>query len=351
MQFKSISDWKNHINCFDFGPPLSSVGTSIYFQSQLHGNETMGTLVLSNLISFLNNLEKGSIKESIRIVPRANPFSWNTYQYTRNGLFDTTSGDNWNRIFDWNAYQDKAKKILNENKSISKENLFQKLRNLSIKQQNTSCLKDFISNKLFELSIGYNFIVDVHTPENGIEHLYCSSYADVFPKFEVPYIVEYGMPTLNTFDEAHNKFNKVFFQFKKTQNYNAVTLEIDSNIPAEKKTIDQWTERIIKQLIDFKIIENNKIHTDKTATNNNRFIGNMINFNSHISGIQFHHFKLGETISSGDKIFEIRPFSNSIENEVVYSDSDCIPLCLRKHNIVNSGNWIVRALKVNRTEK
>ena len=346
LHLDSIKEWKNHIKNYDFGPKLASDKPSIYFQSQIHGNETLGTLVLSNLISFLKNLKPHSILSPIRIVHRVNPFSWYNYLFSKNGLYDPNSGNNWNRIFNWEIYAKELTVLLNRNDHKNEHKILSKLIKLAIENQNTDLLTEYISSRLFELSFGYKYIVDLHTPENGIEHLYCSKFNKNLPSFQIPYVIEYGSPTSKVFDEAHMKLVERFLSYPILNGNLAVTIELDSNVPASEDIIEKWTNRIIVQLIDLNILDL-PYHHHKTNDKSKRiYIGKMIDYRSHISGIQYHYFKLGEKLSYGDKVFGIKPFLHEDKNEIVKSVCECIPLCLRKHTIVSAGNWVVRALQI-----
>lgn len=312
------------IKPYDFGSNKDG-NPSIYLHSQIHGNETLSTLVLCNLIKRLKSINKSFFKGFIRIVPRVNPFAWENYLYAKNGVFSPVTGINWNRIFAWDfkkKYQDK-----NENIQTIKE--YAKKRSICLS------IVDSLKYYLLYLSIGFDFIIDVHSPENGIPHLYCQKYTDNLPLFNINYIIEYNDNYQNTFDDAHTRLSK-YFEFAK--NSTAITLELDSNVPASKNLVDYWTDIFLEQFIELGIIN---ISSSKKIERKNTQIGKVQDFETPFSGIQTHYFSLGNLVKKDSVLFSVLNFD--LENEyIAKATNDCVPICLRKASIVHSGGWVVR---------
>lgn len=319
------------IKHYDFGKKLSDNNPSIYLQSQLHGNETFSTLVLYSLINHLSSIDKSSFLGSVRVVPRANPFSWNSYLYSRNGVFNPTTGVNWNRIFSWNLETDFPKK----------ETSISTLRQSVIKKiSNETSIINSLKYYLLSLSIGYNYIIDVHTPENGIPHLYCSKFTSNTPTFDIKYVIEYKDEHIDTFDDAHKRIIQYFYKLK---NNTAISIELDSNVPATQTLVKKWTTALMDELSKIGIVKND--HENKSIKQCNVTIGKIKDYQTQVSGIQNHFFSLGDVVTETSPLFSILPFD--LKSEIIIkAESNCIPLCLRKDTIVYPGAWVVRALEI-----
>lgn len=78
----------------------SRAGKKVYLQSNLHGGELAGNIVLYRLIEWLKTLQPNQLVGEIWIVPVCNPVGVNvrSHHYA-SGRFDAYSGSNWNRIF------------------------------------------------------------------------------------------------------------------------------------------------------------------------------------------------------------------------------------------------------------
>ncbi len=326
-----MNNYLKLIRPYDFGRKLSKNAPSIYLQSQIHGNETLSTLVLHNLINRLSLLESSSFSGAIRIVPRANPFAWNSYLYSRHGVFNLTTGENWNRIFDWDCVAKFPKKNTAPSTLISYLN--QKISS----ENNTTKLLQYY---LLSLSIGYNHIVDVHTPENGIPHLYCPIMTDKIPTFDIKYVIEYQKEVINTFDDAHNRINQYYDKLNKN---NAITIELDSNIPASQELVENWTKIFMNEFKKIGVIKNDL--NSKAIIQDDIKIGKVRDFQTPVSGIQKHFFNLGKVVPNNSPLFSILPFD--LKNEIIIkTTSDCIPICLRKDTIVHPGAWVVRVFDI-----
>lgn len=328
---KLMNTYLRKIKHYDFGIKLNEVDPSIYLQSQIHGNETLSTLVLHNLINRLSELDTTLFRGAIRIVPRANPFSWDSYLHSRQGVFNITTGENWNRIFDWDCVSKYPKKDT-EPSTLTKLLAQQ----ISIEKNTTKLLQYY----LLSLSIGYNHIVDVHTPENGIPHLYCYRLLNNIPTFGINYVIEYQSEIINTFDDAHNRINHYY---DKLQNNNAITIELDSNIPASQKLVEKWTDTFMDEFKKIGVIQN-YLNAESIIQAKNK-IGKVRDFQTPIPGIQKHYFNLGEVVKENAPLFSILPFD--LQKEIIIkAKSNCIPICLRKDTIVQPGAWVVRVFDI-----
>jgi len=189
------------IHYYCFGKLDSKV--KVYIQSQIHGNESFGTLVLYGLIDELSKIQKENILGFIKIIPKVNPYSWINFLYNHNGRFNDITGMDWNRSFYW---------LTN-----SRKTRFEKSKNIDLNEK--------ISNIIFKLTKGFNYIWDIHTPENGIEHIYCQRFTSEISTFGIPNIIEFQTPTIHSLDEECMRLNE---HSKNIMYIEALTIELPS---------------------------------------------------------------------------------------------------------------------------
>ncbi|MCL2065212.1 MAG: succinylglutamate desuccinylase/aspartoacylase family protein [Candidatus Cloacimonetes bacterium] len=310
---KNTSNIDNYmIHYFDFGRKRNK--NKIYIQSQLHGNETFSTLVILELKKLLEKTPNRYFNSFIRLVPRINPYSWHEYLYNGNGRLNPANGKDWNRSFEWGQ-------------SIS-DNSF---------DRNTT-----LSNLTFSLIKDFNFIWDIHTPENGIEHLYCNHFSTDKSYFGIENIIEYGEPTIYSLDEACTRLQKQL-------NINeAITIELPSHIHAQAKNVLFWADRLYRELISRGFVHL-KIDNHVPITRKFR-VGQWVDYYADKSGIIQYNFELGELIQTGAELFNIIPFDYINDFYPTKNTFEGYPICIRSKSMVDKGNWVVRVLKVDRYE-
>lgn len=300
------------IHYFDLGKKQSQ--NRVYIQSQLHGNETFSTLVVLELKKRLEKIPNNCFNSLIRLVPRINPYSWHEYLFNGNGRLNPINGKDWNRSFEW------------ENNIV--DETFDK---------NTT-----LSNLAFYLIRNFNIIWDIHTPENGVEHLYCNKFSSGKFYFGIENIIEYGEPTIYSFDEACVRLKK---QFKIDE---AITIELPSHIYAQTKNVQLWADRLYRELINREFINLKKDTYIPTAQ---KFrIGQWIDYYADKSGIVQYNFELGELIHTDNELYTIIPFDYIDNLFPTKSTFDGYPICIRKKSMVSKGDWVVRVLKIDRYE-
>lgn len=75
-------------------------GKKVYLQSNLHGAEVSGNVVLHQLIELLGELDSSQLQGEIWIVPSCNPIATNQRShYFSSGRYNPYTGHDWNRIF------------------------------------------------------------------------------------------------------------------------------------------------------------------------------------------------------------------------------------------------------------
>lgn len=302
------------IKYFDFG--INSESKNIYIQSQIHGNETFSTLVVLELLSILSMEKESNFRGKIRIVPRINPYSWFEYLYNGNGRYNPLNGIDWNRSYNW------------------------LLSNSNLSNNRNSLLSDCVR----ELVKGFNYIWDIHTPENGIEHVYTHKFNKNQCYFGIQNIIEFGNPTINSLDESCIRLK---LEGIDNSIVDALTLELPSFTHATNSDVVKWAKKIYEEIVLLGIIKNSKIipsYPDKYR------IGELIDYYSYNSGIIKHYFELGQFIENKSNLFSIIPFDYEDSSPIVTSTNEGYPICIRRKSMIQKGDWVVRILNVKHYE-
>jgi hypothetical protein len=282
-------DWK--VKCYDFGNMNKQ--NSIYIQGQLHSNEVNS---FSTLIRVVENLKKNLPPVPVRIIPMCNPIGWHSYINGNDGRISYPNGIDWNRIFN------------NHNKDGTLENEF--------------------ANLLWDLSDGFDNIIDVHTPEYGFPHIYTSDLNKRLYTFDdIPYVIS---NTSSSFEDS----NVII------RNIPSCTLELPNFEVWTTAQEEYWADRITNEIFHFKEDSNySRIGCPK-------IVGRMINCYSKISGVPVLLVKPNEICKKGIPIAKI--ISKEGQTENIYCEDDCIPLCFRRRGIIQAGCWVIRILLINK---
>ncbi|MGW4057800.1 succinylglutamate desuccinylase/aspartoacylase family protein [Amycolatopsis sp. NPDC004747] len=251
-------------------------------QGALHGNETFSTPVLLSLIEFLRT---NIPCIPVRIVPRCNPWAFDELCRGLNGRISSSSGRNWNRIFGGDAEETSRESIL--------------------------------ASELMKVSEDFGSIVDVHTPEFGLPHVYVGSSASTFDSLsDLPHIIAAGTP--NSFEDWH-----------RSQGRRSVTIELPSHTVPSLIDVTTWRDRLLE------IIAN--IHQKQITPTQ---IGHIVDVVSPIDGIPILHFEVGETVSAGAPLVDIVATTGSVG---LLAKFDCLPICFRRQPLATANSWILRA--------
>ena len=324
---------------------------SITIQSQIHSNETHSTPVLFSLIEALNKRE---ITGTIDIFPCINKVGFLNYCFTHSGLYDPDNGQNWNRI-DFEIIPlivDIFRKQANIVKGIDdiyliiesiENNLF--FSSYGNKRQNLNFIAPIKS------ALKSQYFVDVHTPECGVEHLYCNHISEFVNSFRItPTIIDKS--NSNTF----RKFLFILFEELKTiendiiksffSDREIITLELPSNTYITNKYINKWTDFMLNVLKSNNFIKKNEdiINTNNICESNDIFDASTLKwYYSDIDGIVVLNKPVGSIVEENDLIMTIM----SIEGEKQYIKAvkKGLFLCFRDKKVTLSGEWVARILE------
>lgn len=165
-------------------------GPSVYLQSNLHGSEIAGTIILMELMKYLHVPD--SFSGNITIVPCANPIAVADSSYNGiAGRWNVLNGTNWNRIFSqYTLYQDE----------YTQQEYFQE------KIRTAGFVEEKIARTLQSISWSYDYIIDIHTTgAQSVPHLFTHTEAsDIFSGLGVDtHIVWDSDNFYGAFDESH----------------------------------------------------------------------------------------------------------------------------------------------------
>jgi uncharacterized protein len=149
-----------------------------YLQAGMHADEWPGILVLQHLIPMLEEAEQaGQIKGEIIVVPFANPVGMgqNIFGYTL-GRFDLAGTGNFNRNFG-NLSGSVAAQVqgkLNADEAHNMQLIRSALKQ-AVKELPSFTETDELKKQLLALSIGSDYIFDLHCDDAASAHIYAVS--------------------------------------------------------------------------------------------------------------------------------------------------------------------------------
>ncbi len=309
------------IRSHDFGPARQAGAPSVYLQAQLHGNEVHGYVILESLAKRLSSLSRHAFRSAVRVVPVANPYAVAQYAHTGVGMYDVHSGQNWNRIFDWPGAPVLAPEDGPKAAHLRPGYL------------------DRLKAELLRLSDGYDVVVDVHTPEFGVEHLYCARCEESTPTFGIENVIEYGVGTVPSFDQA-----QIMRAQEARREVVAVTVEIESHVALSMDLVSDWTTRLLCGLVDVGALDPSCAPTCAPARARAPRRGVMKDYVASTSGPYITIATLGRPAGAGDELLLIKSYDAEDPGELIVADSPCVPLCLRRDALAVAGCWAIRVL-------
>jgi len=321
---------ESEVHFFDFGPPRRQGAPSLYMQSQVHGNEVFGTLVLRELMERLSALPDQAFLGALRISPSANPFSYQNFLIAYEGMYDLLAGKNWNRIFD-------VSDILSDN--MDAESLSAKLVHLA--EETNDCVKK-LPLILLAHSVGYSYVVDVHTPEFGMQHLYCAKLGPDTPTFGITNVVESGSAKQPfSFDDSNQ-----FIAEKLKLDCVSVTVELPNYSPATHKDVVKWAEAFAYELVRLGLVDGKLLAVDALPEKKLVLSAGVYDYIPDISGIILHHFDPCDTVEAGAPLVSVVPTRYDAKGaQTIYARKRCFPVSLRRKGTVQAGQWVVRVLE------
>lgn len=280
----------------DYGDHKSSTGRSVYLQGQLHSNESAAMLVLWDLIRKLDQEQPTNL---IRVVPNANPIGWSRYLNSGQGRI-SADGVNWNRMFS---------DPLKEPRTVDAQ----------------------LTRALWQLSCGFDVVIDVHTPEFGWPHLYASSVDHRLTTMDdIPHVL-YGPPTSGPFDESHFLMRT---EAGLSPAVASVTMELPSHEIPTDSYVDEWSQRLFSEL--------GSQAKSEESRGDPQFAGTMLDVVPAVSGAVILKCKPGGVLEKDAPLMKIQ--GRTGESEILNAPGRCIPVCFRRATVIQSGYWACRVI-------
>jgi hypothetical protein len=279
------------IKYFDFGNINSP--NSIYIQGQLHANEVN---TFTTLYSLVEKLKNNPPLTRVRIVPCCNPFGWDIYLNGNDGRTSFPKKVDWNRMFTKTPVRDES-------------------------------MENELAYALWQLSIGFDTIIDVHSPDYGYPHVYTTDINYRLRTFDdLPYAI-----SENIVDGSFQNLNII------ERRITAFTFELPSYEVWTNISLKYWTERLFNEITAYSID-----HVSLLAKPN--YFGKLVSLTSKISGVPLLLLNPNEIANSNSEIVKI--ISNSGEYEILTFPNICIPICFRRKGIIESGRMVVKVLSL-----
>jgi hypothetical protein len=160
-------------------------GKKVYVQSNLHGNEIAGNVVMHHLMEWLNSLDDTQLTGEIWLVPMCNPIGANhrTHHYAT-GRFNPYDGKDWNRIFwDYETAEPDLKEFAQSQWGLDVETIQQNYRqrirakfNLLLDEIESPAGVPFGEKYRYllqSLCLDADYLIDLHTSvDTGVDYVY-----------------------------------------------------------------------------------------------------------------------------------------------------------------------------------
>ncbi|NER81502.1 MAG: succinylglutamate desuccinylase/aspartoacylase family protein [Leptolyngbya sp. SIO1D8] len=191
-------------------------GKVVYLQSNLHGAEIAGNVVIHHLVTYLQTLDSQKLQGEIRLVPSCNPLGVNTraHQFS-SGRFNPYDGRDWNRIFwDYEHLHQGALPFAQQSLKQDIATIQQAYRQTILEHFQTQLealqspvgvpVHQAYRTRLQHLALDADIVIDLHTSANqGMVYLYYfRDRAALIPTFGVDFALMLDHYDGNAFDEA-----------------------------------------------------------------------------------------------------------------------------------------------------
>lgn len=326
-----------------------SAGQRIYIQSQIHSNETHSTPVLLELVRKLSGIK---INGEVIIWPCVNEEGFHDYCINRNGLFDPDNGQNWNR-FEFTYFASIVQYFDRKKESIQSEKDLERLiDNLDFKLvEGQYGIKKHVYNLWAPLKIALKskYIVDVHTPEFGVEHLYCNKETPLVKHFNISPVImddtdsatfrKFITKLVNSLAKLENRYFAEYFSEREV-----ITVELPSHKYIDEAYIDNWSDRFLNILTASNFIERREAVEPIMPEVQIYNIKSLRYYYARADGIIVLTAQLGAIIEKNEVFMKI--VSVNGRQQLVRAVNKGKFLCFRDKKSTLKGEWIARVLEL-----
>lgn len=343
-------------------------GKKVYIQSNLHGGELAGNVVMHRLMEWLVTLEPSQMAGEIWLVPICNPVGVNvrSHHYA-SGRFDLYSGHNWNRIF-WD-YEKKAPPIRSfaESQLILEPAIIQQNFRQQIQEQFVQLRSEIDSAAgvpfhekyrylLQSLCLDADYVLDLHTSsDRGITYVYYfRDRQESVPLFLLEAGILLDEYDGNAFDEAFMKpwlsLEQAFAELGQPMQFDveAFTLELGAGMQIDSGAVERGVRGIQNYLIakgiltlsDFVCTSEHTLHLTSRSKQRRYY--------APLGGMVQSRVSLGTVVETGAVLYELLSFNKEEKLptvQMVRADRSGLVFDVAICQAVNEGEYVVGILE------
>lgn len=346
----------------------SRPGKKVYIQSNLHGGELAGNVVVHRLIEWLVTLEPSQMIGELWLVPVCNPVGVNvrSHHYA-SGRFDLYSGHNWNRIF-WD-YEKKAPPLrkfvesqLTLESSVIQHNFRQRIweqfAQLRVEIDSTAGVPFHEKYRylLQSLCLDADYVLDLHTSSDlAITYVYYfRDRQDSATLFQLDAAILLDDYDGDAFDEAFIKpwlaLEQAFADLGRPIRFDveAYTLELGSGMQIHPDAVGQGVRGVQNYLVTKGILEVPKLpHVDYSAM---RLLprSKQKRYYAPAGGMIQSRADLGTVVEAGSPLYELLRFNKAgtvPTVQTVHAARAGLVFDVATSQAVNEGEYVIGILE------
>ncbi|MEH1972532.1 MAG: succinylglutamate desuccinylase/aspartoacylase family protein [Nostoc sp.] len=340
-------------------------GKKVYIQSNLHGAEIAGNVVIHQLIEFLLTINDTDLAGEIWLVPVCNPMGTNERAHHFSpGRYCVYEAKDWNRIF-WD-YEKEADDLV----AFTKSQLYSDLEVVRqnyltiIKQQFAKILEktnsssgvpytELFSYKLQNLSLDADYLIDLHSSTNqALDYVYYFQNREDSAKY---FLLDFGILLDkydgDAFDEAFIKpwlaLEACFKEFGKEIKFDveAWTLELGTGMQMNPDSVAKGVQGVKNYLVQKGVLQIPDL-SDDTKTHEMTFASssNRKKYYAIAGGMIQSRIALGSKVKAGEKLYQILSFNKEGQLPSVIdvcAQHDGLVYDVATNQAVNEGEFVL----------
>jgi len=349
-------------------------GKKAYLQSNLHGAEVSGNVVLNQLIGALCDLDSSQLRGEITIVPSCNPLATNQRSHHfSSGRYNPYTGRDWNRIF-WD-YEKHAAAFPHDHSIADFADRYRDAEPDEIVRQFRRAMRAAFATiadrfetpdglpyeeryryRLQDLCLDADYVIDCHSSTNqALDYLYCfrnrqaSAHA-----FLLPYAILMHDYDGDAFDEA---FCKPWLALERELadrdraivfDIEAWTLEIGSGMEADADAVYRGLRGIQNYLASKGMLDIPKYPLVRTLSHKTEFFerSQLVEYYAPCGGTLSSRPQLGEVITADQRLYQlVSPRDNHLRTHDIYIRCPGIVFDVGRNCSVNEGEYVLSVME------
>jgi predicted deacylase len=351
-------------------------GKKVYLQSNLHGAEVSGNVVLRELIALLCDLDSSQLQGEIWIVPNCNPFAANQRSHHfSSGRYNPYTGHDWNRIF-WD-YENHAAAhpqdcsiatFAEQHRDDSPDQLIESFRQQIRRTFDTIAdtfhtphglpLEQRYRYHLQDLCLDADYVIDCHSSSNlAVNYLYC--FHDRQPSADA-FLLKYGILMQDydgdAFDEAFCKpwlaLERELTKLDRTIVFDveAWTLEVGSGMDADPDAIYRGLRGIKNYLVTKGVLDLPKFPLVQSLSHRTQLFerSQLVNYYAPRGGTLSQRPLIGAIVPAGQQLYQLVTFNrdgNTPETIEVSTPRRGIVFDVARNCSLNEGEYVLGVME------